>query len=101
MIDIHTLGTLKALVDAGDGPDTLLDGEIEKRLRPDGPGRVPWTGTIEAALTLFTGFGIEPGDLLAQVCRHHAEIKGEPFISRLPRAIVSIGLGYLIEQAEL
>ena len=100
-VDLNTLGALKARVDAGDGPDLLLDRELDRILREGRSPGMPWTSTVEAALTLFRDYGLEPGDVLAQVCKHHEEIKGEPFIARLPRAIISIGLGHLIEQAEL
>lgn len=101
MVDLVTLRSLKALIDAGDGPDLQVDREIGVKLLGGERPMLPWTSTIESALTLFTSFGLEPGDVLAEVCRHHAEIKGERFVSGLPRAIISIGLGYLIEQAEL
>jgi hypothetical protein len=100
-VDLMTLGALKALVDAGEGPDLRLDQEIGTKLLGGRRPMLPWTSTIESALTLFTSFGLEPGDVLSEVCRHHAEIKGERFVNRLPRAIISIGLGHLIEHAEL
>jgi hypothetical protein len=100
-VDLMTLGALKALVDAGEGPDLRLDQEIGTKLLGGRRPMLPWTSTIESALTLFTTFGLEPGDVLSEVCRHHAEIKGERFVNRLPRAIISIGLGHLIDHAEL
>jgi hypothetical protein len=100
-VDVTTLRSLKALVDSGDGPDLRIDHEIGLRLLGGKRPMLPWTSTVECALTLFTSFGLEPGDVLAEVCRHHTQIKGERFVSGLPRAIISIGLGYLIEQSEL
>lgn len=96
-LEIQTLERLKTLVDAHEGPDLILDREIDRHLRKKA-FLLPWTSTIDSALLLFTEFGVEPGDLLTEVCKHHEEIKGEHFISRLPRTIISIGLGYLIQR---
>ena len=95
--DLHTIVRLKKLVDAENGPDLILDREIDRHLRKKG-FLLPWTSSVDSALLLFTEFGVEPGELLAEVCKHQDELRGKHFISRLPRGIISIGLGYLLRR---
>jgi hypothetical protein len=97
-LDPQAVAALKARLDEGQGPDLILDREIDRVMRGGRGPFMPWTSTIEAALTLFAPFGLEPADVLREVCKHHDMIKGEQFVNRLPRNIIAIGLSRLLEQ---